>query len=125
MNATGKRRLLKLADFLETADLPGSFDMGVWADNEKNGRPACGTRACAMGWATTIPSFRRAGLFLNRCLDPQFEDNIGSYAAAAFFDISEDKARELFVFYGGRHTGKVARRLVARALRATASERQP
>jgi hypothetical protein len=25
---------------------------------------ACGTTACALGWAMTVPSFRRAGLFM-------------------------------------------------------------
>lgn len=62
MNATGKRRLLKLAQFLETAELPGKFVMRTWAHEIENGRPACGTAACAAGWATSIPSFWRAGL---------------------------------------------------------------
>lgn len=66
MNATGKRRLLKLADFLETADLPGEFNLETMAQDWRAGQPQCGTQACALGWATTIPSFRKAGLSLNR-----------------------------------------------------------
>jgi hypothetical protein len=60
-------RLLKLADFLDT--LPRKrFDFGCYVDTETwKGKPdlSCGTKACAMGWATTMPFFRRLGLRLN------------------------------------------------------------
>lgn len=117
MNAIGKRRLLKLADFLETADLPGKFDMGSWSEEEESGRPKCGTAACAMGWATTIPSFRRAGLFLNEYGEPEFEGHTESEAAAHFFSIAISQARDLFVMYEHSHTGMPARRSVARCIR--------
>lgn len=117
MNAIGKRRLLKLVDFLETADLPGEFDMGSWSKEEENGRPKCGTAACAMGWATTIPSFRRAGLFLNECGDPEFKGYTESQAAARFFGIENEQALNLFVYYNHEHRGTAARQAVARCIR--------
>lgn len=83
----GERRLLALADHLETVDRK-KFDMGRWAkfkysvhDDEQRERipgrvkhlgdqnyqrdfHACGTVACALGHGTTMPSLRRAGLRL-------------------------------------------------------------
>jgi hypothetical protein len=76
-----KTRLLKLAEFMER--LPKEdrehFNMGVWFMHAGAGHghgvspgqvvgkkeiTKCGTSACALGWATTIPAFRRAGLKL-------------------------------------------------------------
>jgi len=59
-------RILKLADFLES--LPRKrFDFSIWVGNEWKGAPdlSCGTTACALGWATTLPLFRRLGLRLS------------------------------------------------------------
>lgn len=62
---TFRRRLLKLADFLDALP-PERFDFGVWAGDDWKGAPdlSCGTTACALGWATTIPEFARLGLRL-------------------------------------------------------------
>jgi len=93
-----KKRLLKLADFLLTVPAE-QFNMKNWALKEKNGKPACGTVACACGWATTIPSFRKAGF---RLVGTEFRPELeykGSYqfyAAAKFFDISVVDAEYLF-----------------------------
>ena len=65
MNATHKRRLLMVADLLDK--LPRKrFDYAVWVGDDWEGKPdlSCGTTACALGWATTIPALRRAGLRL-------------------------------------------------------------
>lgn len=114
MNATGKRRLLKLAGFLETASIPKKrFDMNSWAEN-RDGETAdpklidCGTAACACGWATTIPAFRRAGFHLVD--DPAtpsqpdivFRDSGGfrwrnGDAVEAFFDLGGDEVERLFM----------------------------
>ena len=62
MNATGKRRLLKLAVFLETEVPEDLFSMDVWGHGQgRGGRLHCGTAACALGWATTIPQLHQAG----------------------------------------------------------------
>ena len=63
--ATSDRRLRKLADFLDK--LPRKrFNYLVWVGEDWKGAPdlSCGTTACAVGWATTIPAFRRLGLRL-------------------------------------------------------------
>ena len=64
---TGNRRLLKLAAFLDTVP-PSRFDYNQWVGEDWRGDPAlsCGTSACALGWATTMPTFRRLGLALRR-----------------------------------------------------------
>lgn len=62
--AVSRNRLLTLASFLEA--LPNRrFDFSVLVDGETwKGKEdlSCGTTACAMGWAPTIPAFRKAGL---------------------------------------------------------------
>jgi len=58
-------RLLKLAGFLD--ELPHkNFTFNSWVGFGFNGKLdlSCGTTACALGWATTIPEFRGAGLCL-------------------------------------------------------------
>jgi len=66
--AVGNRRLLKLADLLDA--LPDErFVFKHWVDPETyEGKPdlSCGTTACAFGWATTVPAFRKLGLRLQR-----------------------------------------------------------
>jgi hypothetical protein len=111
MNATGKRRLLKLADFLETVPRK-RLDMSIFATGDLR---ECGTSGCALGWATQIPSFRRAGLYLDetsprlrgrpRIVDP-FQ------VAREFFDLSAYDAADLFTpNYDGSDTPKeVAKR---------------
>jgi len=61
----GDRRLLKLAAFLEKLP-PKRFDYGSYVGRDWKGMPdlSCGTTACAIGWATTMPEFRKYGLCL-------------------------------------------------------------
>jgi hypothetical protein len=91
-------RLLRLADFLD--NLPaGRFDYNHWVGSDWQGDPdlSCGTTACAMGWATTIPEFRALGLKLDHTRPtPYFGEKFGSEAAAEFFDISNEDAIYLF-----------------------------
>lgn len=125
MDTTGKRRLLKLADFLEKAKIRGEFDMSTWATAAKKEQPTCGTIGCALGWATAIPSFFRAGLHLatsrrtNFLFEPRFGRSRQVNAGARFFRISKIQAMDLFV--PSDHTklrGKRARKIVARRIRA-------
>lgn len=64
MDKYGKR-LLKLADFLDKLP-PKRFNYCKWVGDDWRGAKdlSCGTTACALGWATTIPQFRKLGLFL-------------------------------------------------------------
>lgn len=123
MNATGKRRLLKLADFLASLKLKrGQFDMRKWAHEVVDGRPKCGTAACAAGWASAIPSFRRAGyrLIRNRNYSignifgqaflPAIGRKRGDDALRHFFDISGQECIELF----GSHNPNGAKDAVRR-----------
>lgn len=64
--AVGNRRLVKLAAFLEK--LPRNrFDYSrfIGADWEGGQNLECGTTACALGWAATMPEFRRLGVRLD------------------------------------------------------------
>lgn len=154
-----KARLLKLADFL--AKLKESdtkeFDMGMWgmaeliqtqeADPieidpascgckiEKKDVFECRTTACALGWATQIPSFQKAGLTM-KWDGPLSEDNqVGGIpalrghpyldqieVAQAFFKLDQDTAN--FVFGGGGNhntpieTARAIRTLVKHGLEA-------
>lgn len=135
--AVGNRRLLKLADFLETKTLDTQFNMTCWAwggNQEKSTLDlrldrACGTRACAMGWATQIPAFRRIGLRLRwRAYDgqgevqwPQAKAWDGFSVAEKLFGINANEALGLFDPYFG---APWTRRQVARAIRLFVKERQ-
>ncbi len=63
--AIGLKRLEKLADFMETVPRK-KFNFNVIVGHDWGGKPdlSCGTTACALGWATTMPLFRRLGLYL-------------------------------------------------------------
>lgn len=109
--AVGNRRLLKLADLLEK--LPQErFDMKYWVGNGWKGKPdlSCGTTACALGWATTVPSLRKAGLklattpshrFSRVCIrEPNatvdsFDDSLAS--GAKIFGITLYESSQLFM----------------------------
>lgn len=66
----GNRRLLKLARFLERLP-PKRFNYNTYVGADwKGDAKLCGTTACAIGWATTIPEFRKLGLRLDNYGDP-------------------------------------------------------
>ena len=61
----------------------------------------CMTVGCAMGWATTLSEFRRAGLklqatHLGEFAVPEYDGEIGFYAASTFFDLSMPQTEYLF-----------------------------
>jgi hypothetical protein len=96
--------LLKLADLLESLP-PERFDYSIWAGDSWNPQvplkaPVCGTPACALGWATTLPEL---GLELVRdqhCVLVRATDDPSlraTQAAARAFDIEENDAEYLFV----------------------------
>jgi len=104
MKAVHRRRLLMLAAFLRK--LPRSrFNFHHWVGPYWKGSQdlACGTAACAMGWAATIPELRRAGLRLVQTVQgighvvlrgQEPEDTYGSAteraAASKVFGITDD-----------------------------------
>jgi hypothetical protein len=100
------RRLKVLAAYLRTVP-ESQFDLGSWVGEDWKGKPdlSCGTTACAVGWATTIPEFQQLGLRLYRS-DPEYDMNEASpefeglhsfTAVSCFFGIDVDKVNYLFM----------------------------
>jgi len=117
-----KARLLKLAEFLKTVS-PKHFHMNSFSDCVGSDEPfnikACGSTACALGWATQIPSFKRAG-FRQRnedSFEPVFQGQTGFSAAGNFFDIPEDDAIGLFGTDVTARTPKAVARSIIRFVR--------
>lgn len=101
-----KRRLLKLADLLESdADNPSGvrFDLETWASTEGPVPTInCGTQACAIGLAMLSPEFNLEGLhfgdgYLTQ-FSPHFEGERGFDAVETFFGLSDKEANFLFVY---------------------------
>lgn len=107
------KRITKLIEFM--AALPKSaekhFNMSAWIKHDatdhshafgKDINPKdiknCGTTACALGWATAIPSFRRAGLRVYRPTTwADIDTNIRNYKTAeSFFGLTEQQSYDLF-----------------------------
>ena len=108
-------RLAQLAVYLRHVPKE-RFQMASWAEGKpfcgvmdppeaEHPKPACGTTACAMGWATTYPPFRKAGLKMEWDLNDktglgdgviQYKDEDGFHAARAFFNLPKDHAEYLF-----------------------------
>ncbi len=63
--SVGIRRILKLADYVEVQH-PTKFDFSLVVGFDWKGAKdlSCGTTACALGFATTMPFFRKLGIYL-------------------------------------------------------------
>src|SRR5690242_12964930 len=100
MNPKARAMLTELADLLDTLP-PERFDYGRWVGDDWKGAPdlSCGTTACAAGWATTLLSFREAGLRLVRAGEGivATNENVSVDAMAEVLGIAEADARFLFV----------------------------
>lgn len=117
LGTVGARRLLKLADHLETVPRQ-RFNMSTWS---------CGTSACAMGHACEIPAFKRLGLEIGIMFGsplpvlPSGKEGFG--AAVELFGITHTDAYALFKEqFAGRPTpknlaGKDTPKVVARRIR--------
>lgn len=87
-----KERLTTLAKHLYTVP-PETFDLGDWS---------CGTVACAVGHACTMPEFQAEGLGFCACEHeearpaPEFRGSIGWSAVTCFFGLTFDESQELF-----------------------------
>lgn len=108
-----KKRLLKLAGFLEALP-PKRFDYNAWVGDDWAGKQdlSCGTTACALGWAATIPAFRKLGLQLFKPeskYDPNFvalkssvEEGCDAYsgppiASSVVFGLSREEHTHVFI----------------------------
>ena len=108
LSRKAKGRITKLIKFMRS--LPKSanrhFDMGYWfrhnGDHELEAHHVtasmlrdCGTTACVLGWACTIPSFRRKGLKMPVGLRSHQEIlRMGS----EFFGLNYEQTKALFGF---------------------------
>lgn len=102
------RRLLLLAQKL--LDLPDErFRFDHWVGDKWEGRQdlSCGTTACSLGWATTIPDLRKVGLRLTRLnsrgvAHPRLKDMNKEYidlsAGCMAFGLEYEEAQFLFQF---------------------------
>ena len=138
-----KRRLLKLADFLDTVPR-NKFDIGRWFSPVGEGAVfpvgeipvvgACNTTACAAGWATTIPTFKRAGLHLEPSerygvdgetglvvMIPAYGDLRTQLALEAFFGLPGRLAEFIFMPIGYRN-GYATPKEVAKKIRRVVAE---
>lgn len=103
-------RLNRLADFLTTVPKE-AFKMEHWATGlddscrlDKKKAVKCGTAACAFGWATAIPAFRKAGLRLTGNEVYGFNQVVNIHkmnysvfgTAMDFFGITDKEAHMLF-----------------------------
>jgi hypothetical protein len=114
------QRLLLLAAKLRTVPRK-RFDMGTFNGYGLFKEDACGTVACAAGWATTIPAFRKVGLRFGGAPDCALivfrghERNGGTYVAlSAFFEIALDETFVLFSPDEGHETPKQVARNIER-----------
>ena len=137
---TAKKKLLKLADFLEHKVKSSWFDMDAWGTPGFT-RKECGSVACAAGWATVC--FPRSGLTLLPCdvlhndgLFVDFRHDVelviaykrdhkrtlrGFATCRAFFEIDAETAGHLFDSseYPARRQGRMS---VVRRLRTVANK---
>lgn len=125
--AVGRKRLLKLADMLETDASNKSgirFDFTNWGYvGDAQNMVSCGTSACAMGLAAVSGAFRRQGLDCRIKQDGAIEIIFGKTkspirASARLFHISEGQATRLFALslglsylHGARAERAVAKRI--------------
>lgn len=122
-------RLLRLAAELDHVS-KAAFDMDSYVANgaEFENKPltkerivSCGTTACALGWACTIPAFKSAGLKIhvdNYSVYPVFNESKATEAGAEFFGIPRKVSEWLF---GGSYdniNGETLPRDVARRIRS-------
>jgi len=96
---TGLRRLLKLADYV--ANLPRErFNFSHFVSSDWKGTIdfSCGTTACALGWATTMPFFRNLGLHLSRYGQPTLGHFSFTRINKTIFALEQNEADNLFIF---------------------------
>jgi hypothetical protein len=110
-----KERLELVAKKLESLP-PERFNYSSWIGKNWEGAQdlSCGTTACALGWAATIPELQEAGLCIvagwDYACDPyvalstrrqpvrQYEANYESVVAAMWvFELTEDEVSFLFI----------------------------
>lgn len=110
------RRLLTLADALETRIPADKFDLAYWRSSNSNAfrdvtddalRNTCCTTGCAVGWACALPEFNAEGLhwdvieqqvaYTEVAFDSSKDGNYSWQSALQFFGLNEDEGTFLFL----------------------------
>ena len=143
----GNLRLRKLADFLDKVP-EYEFDYSTWSKGNlfkywgegyinafmKRKITTCGTTACALGWAATMPYFNRLGLSPTVTGTPMCSDKSGTVrigpfeSAVKIFGLDFMEARFLFspdADHDGRHSprARASAKEVANHIRKFVEER--
>lgn len=109
----GNQRLLKLAALLERLP-PERFNYSHWVGDDWKGKKdlSCGTTACALGWATTIPELRKLGLHLRKDSEGYADVVCGrmenKFAGMKVFGLTFEESEALFTGASLRKDGKYA-----------------
>lgn len=112
------QNILDLANFVEKIE-PSRFDFGTWVGRDWGGAPdlSCGTTACALGWATTMPKFRALGLSLTRSSFHVNSPGTPAYQGRSGWDTRKLIGQEIFgleeidyekLFYSGVDSGRLS-----------------
>lgn len=87
-----RERLLKVAEVLENLPKKRKFNRANWFE----GFPGeCGTAACAIGYATLDPWFKKRGFGCDN-IEPIYRESEGWSAVHEFFRLNEDQSDWLF-----------------------------
>jgi hypothetical protein len=125
----GNRRLLKLAAFLRR--LPRKrFDFGEWVGFDWKGSQnlSCGTTACALGWAATMPNFRRLGMYLAQPGVVRLKGKTGISSievAQIIFGLDHIDAISLFAPSQGLGSNATPKQVARRIEQFVAARREP
>lgn len=93
MNATQRKRLLKLADFIVAQVPKEKFDMAQYGVDFGELDTDCGTAGCALGWCTVL--FRRAGCTVYYSM-PAYNSRVGFGVGMELFGLTYAQSKELF-----------------------------
>lgn len=104
MNATQRKRLLKLADFIVEKVPKHRFDMARYGtmNGELN---ECGFSGCALGWSTVL--FRNIGCYIWKGA-PRYKDRTAFGIGISLFGLTQEQSVKLF---SGTKVGKSAKQV--------------
>lgn len=112
MNATQRKRLLKLADFIVDQVPAKKFEMGLYGWSLALSVDECGTAGCAIGWATVL--FRKLGVCRNVFGMPAYKNRHGYGVGVTLFGLSYEQSEQLFTGEKSGRTAKQVRRDILR-----------
>lgn len=113
MNATQRKRLLKLADFIVEQVPDEKFDMCRYGGWGLNTDPNIGcTSGCALAWATVM--FRKLGVFMADEQVPAYKERLGFGVGVALFGLTYDQSEAMFSSAKSWKTAKQVRRDIIR-----------